>query len=406
MILKSIISFQKNKISVWNFIALASSSLIPLFAIYTSNKDILLIINNIAISQIFTVILDGNLIIKTQLLFAKWDKKVSFLAKTFFKNLSSFYLIIILLSFLEINSISFSFISIAVAKHIENFCRNSLPQINKYKCFSYQTNMVVSVRNLIFSIAIIFNFPLNLNYFIAILYLIEIMILNILFSKINILKIIPNKKIIFKVVNYYLFGYAKRFINKNSTKINILESLYVNVDRIIVTIFFPKEIEYNFLILKTASHYVDAFLSVFMYEVGLKIIKLKSLPSKKISLFLTVTSIFVGFSSFSLILGVGKITIFSLYISILLGITRFTFNIFNYYLISKEKFICLIKDYIIGILIIFISLYIGIIMGLNAYTLFTIYILNCLIMSLILAYHAIKIIKKSNENKLFSKIIN
>ncbi len=398
MLLKDLFSYKKNKISVWNAITLASSSVIPLIAIFNSNKEILFIINNIAICQIFTVILDSNLIIKSQILFAKRDNKASFIAKTFFKNLSSIYLIIILLSFLEINIISFSFIAIMVAKHIENFCRQALPQINKYKSFSYTTNMVASLRNFIFMGAVICNLPVNLNYFVAILHLIEIMILNILFSKIKISRLIPNKKIIDKIFNYYLFDYAKRFMNKNSAKINVLHSLHMNIERIIISIIFPKEIEFNFLILKTASQYIDAFLSVFMYEIHLKQIKHKSLPSKKLSLGLIVISIFIGFSSFSIILGLGKITIFSLIISILLGITKFSFNISNSYLLSQEKFTCIMRDHIIGIIIIFTSLYVGINLGLNAYNLFTIFVLSSLMISSIFAYHVIKYMRNSNQN--------
>lgn len=396
----NITNYKKNKISFWNFISLASSSVIPIFAVYTSNKDILFIINNIAISQIFTVILDGNLIIKTQLLFAKKGEKVSHIAKNYFRNLNSIYIIIILLSLVEINFLSFSFLAILFSKHIESFCRFSLPQIEKFKKFSYQTNIVVSARNSIFLIAILFNFPINFSFLIMILYLVEVLVLTNLFTNPKISNFIPKINTAIVLFKYYILDYIRRFIDKNSTKINILNALLMNIDRIIVVAFFPKEIEYNFLIIKTASQYVDAFLSVFMYEIGLKIIKYKSLPNRETFFSFIFLSILIGFTSFSLILGLGKILIFSIIVSIFLGITRFTFNVFNYYLLAKGYFLCIIQDNIFGILLTFLSLLIGVNIGFNAYILFIIYLASCFTLSNILAFHTLQIIKK--ENKLYS----
>jgi hypothetical protein len=263
-----------NLVTAFSFLAIASAATLPLAAVYSGKDSILNVLNHFVIAQAFSVFLDSNTIIRTQVAFAKDDPRLARLAFGFASRSLSMAPVALCIGAIELWLFGFSFFVAIGARHIQNYFRICVPQLREFEKFSFISNIIASVRNLGLFVAIIVFEPKNFAYLLVLILLLEWVCLPLYFAR-GQTKLTLHRRPYAILINAARHA-ATSFLRSWSAKTPIMNSMRSTVDRIIVALVFTEPAEILYLKFKAAFQFVDAFVGVFSYQIHLELIKTKT----------------------------------------------------------------------------------------------------------------------------------
>lgn len=262
-ILKYLNKININAISLINVLAIGTAALPYFIAELVNNDEAFLLLNLYVISAALTVLLDSDFIIRTQRIFTRKIKSSHTINSSFLATQKFYTVIFIFLGPLEIIAYSFPILTSLFVRHLSNYYKWCLPQIDHSKSFLYFSNIIATLRNLLFA-TVIFS---ETKYLVELILTIIILESFAYFIVAKQLKFIPSET---KLQVHKLF---KRLKRKKSAWLGLGNSLATTSDRIVVQFLFSVEAQILYIKIKTALQFSDLVIAALNHQTHIQIIK-------------------------------------------------------------------------------------------------------------------------------------
>lgn len=333
-----------NIVTVFNLLSLVSAAMIPVAAIYLHKDTVFIVLNQWVISQSLAVFLDSDTIIRTQIAFSRRGEKTEMFAAGFSSRAFSSVPLALCIGTLELALYGFSYYVAIGARNVQNYFRMSVPQLKKFERFSYLANAIACIRNIGLLVAVIVFEPQDFAFFLVLLLLLEWVLLPLCFF--NGLRNLTWSSPVAILVRL-LRNVFKRFISKTSAKVPALDAMRSIVDRALILILLDEPSRILYLKLKTASQYIEAFVSIFSYQFHLEIVRKRSIGTLRRYWIVILWSVLVGTLSFTLIMNDRPISELYLWVffSLLISCNRVVMSVAGSLLMATAKFRTLVALY-------------------------------------------------------------
>ena len=269
-----------NKVVAWQGVALVSAAAIPGIILATTNTHLLIIYNQLLIGIGLSIFFDSLAVLRLEKIYTKTRQAIKArLHAKILANIKTGWLIVSLLSVIEISAFGFSFLLIAYSRHVANLLRVALVHNEVHSGLAISINVLAFFRNVLITIYIVLGvYHSYFALFIALLSFLEIYFY---------IGFIKDER---ECPGSDLTGYIK-FVKRKCLKIfryepsrlSVSEAVKAVYERVLISILLSPGYLITYLSLKVITQYIDAGFSMFAYNIRIRILQTKySVPILKI----------------------------------------------------------------------------------------------------------------------------